>query len=137
MLGRDQGGASLYELDVEGLLRASVAPMKRYATAKVVLVGESGVGKTGLAYRLATGDYKEHSSTHGQQFWVVDSLSFTRADGVRCEVVLWDLAGQPDYRLIHVLFLDDADAALVVLDASRRHELLERRHVLDQGTRGG
>jgi small GTP-binding protein len=116
---------SLYELDVEGLLRAPAAPVKRYATAKVVLVGESGVGKTGLAYRLATGDYKEHSSTHGQQFWVVDSLSVTRADGVRCEVVLWDLAGQPDYRLIHVLFLDDADAALVVLDASRRHELLD------------
>jgi small GTP-binding protein len=119
------GGVSLYELDVDGLLGAPAAPMKRYATAKVVLVGESGVGKTGLGYRLATGGYKEHSSTHGQQFWVVDSLSFTRADGVRCEVVLWDLAGQPDYRLIHVLFLDDADAALVVLDASRRHELLD------------
>lgn len=118
-------GVSLYELGVEGLLRAPAAPVKRYATAKVVLVGESGVGKTGLAYRLATGEYKEHSSTHGQQFWVVDSLSLTRADGVRCEVVLWDLAGQPDYRLIHVLFLDDADGALVVLDASRRHELLD------------
>jgi small GTP-binding protein len=119
------GGASLYELDVEGLLRAPAAPAKRYATAKVVLVGESGVGKTGLGYRLATQEYKEHSSTHGQQFWVVDSLGCTRADGVPCEVVLWDLAGQPDYRLIHVLFLDDADAALVVVDASRRHDLLD------------
>src|ERR1700730_10516366 len=98
------GGTSLYELDMEGLLGAPAAPMKRYATAKVVLVGESGVGKPGLGYRLATGGYQVHSSTHGQQFWVVDSLSFTRADGVRCEVVLWDLAGQPDYRLIHVLF---------------------------------
>ena len=120
-----EGGASLYELDVEGLLGAPAAPVKRYATAKVVLVGESGVGKTGLGYRLATGQYKEHSSTHGQQFWVIDSLEQTRADGVRCEVVLWDLAGQPDYRLIHVLFLDDADAALVVVDAARRHELLD------------
>ncbi len=119
------GGASLYEFDVEGLLGAPAAAEKRYATAKVVLVGESGVGKTGLGYRLATDKYKEHSSTHGQQFWVVDSLGLTRADGVRCEVVLWDLAGQQDYRLIHVLFLDDADAALVVIDASRRHELLD------------
>jgi small GTP-binding protein len=120
-----EGGLSIYELDVMGLLQAPAVAVKRYATAKVVLVGESGVGKTGLAYRLATGKYKEHSSTHGQQFWVVDSLSVTRADGVHCEVVLWDLAGQPDYRLIHVLFLDDADFALVVVDASRRHELLD------------
>jgi len=120
-----EGGASLYELDVEGLLGAPAAPVKRYATAKVVLVGESGVGKTGLGYRLATGEYKEHASTHGQQFWVVDSLGSRRADGVRCEVVLWDLAGQQDYRLIHVLFLDDADAALIVVDASRRHEFLD------------
>jgi len=120
-----EGAVSLYELNVEGLLRARAAPVKRYATAKVVLVGESGVGKTGLGYRLATGEYKEHSSTHGQQFWVVDSLSHTRGDGLRCEVVLWDLAGQPDYRLIHMLFLDDADAALLVLDASRRYELLD------------
>jgi WD40 repeat protein len=88
-----EGGISLYELDIDGLLGAPAAPVKRYATAKVVLVGESGVGKTGLGYRLAMEEYKEHSSTHGQQFWVVDSLTFTRDDGLRCEVVLWDLAG--------------------------------------------
>ena len=119
------GGISLYELDIDELLGAPTAPVKRYATAKVVLVGESGVGKSGLAYRLATGKYKEHSSTHGQQFWIANSLSVTRSDGVQGEVVLWDFAGQPDYRLLHVLFLDDADVALVVLDASRRHELLD------------
>ncbi|MET0414503.1 MAG: TIR domain-containing protein [Actinoplanes sp.] len=120
-----RGGVSLYEFDVEGLLGAPTPPVKRYATAKVVLVGESGVGKTGLAHRLATGEYKDHPSTHGQQFYVLDALHDARSDDVRCEVVLWDLAGQPDYRLVHVLFLDDADVALVVLDASRRHELLD------------
>jgi len=30
--------------------------------------------------------------------------------------VLWDLAGQDDYKLIHALFLDDADLALVLFD---------------------
>ena len=43
-------------------------------TAKIVLVGDSGVGKTGLGWRLAHGEFKEHSSTHGQQFWVLSEL---------------------------------------------------------------
>ena len=118
------GGLGFYHVDDRAV--ASAPPISaRYAVAKVVLVGESGVGKTGLGYRLATNSFKEHPSTHGQQFWLTESLAVTRADGTRCEVVLWDLAGQPDYRLIHVLFLDDADTALIVFDAARRHEALD------------
>jgi hypothetical protein len=37
---------------------------------------------------LAHGKFKEHSSTHGQQFWVIDALGKTRADGTACEAVL-------------------------------------------------
>ena len=85
-------------------------------TAKIVLVGDAGVGKTGLGWRLAHREFKEHASTHGQQFWVLNQLGKRRADGTECEAILWDLAGQPDYRLIHALFLDDADLALVLFD---------------------
>ena len=49
----------------------------------------------------------------------------TRPDGTECEAVLWDLAGQPDYRLIHSLFLDDVDLALVLFDAANRTEPLK------------
>ena len=38
--------------------------------------------------------------------------------------MLWDLAGQPDYRLIHALFLDDADLALVLFDPTRNDDPL-------------
>ncbi|MDQ3919215.1 MAG: TIR domain-containing protein, partial [Acidobacteriota bacterium] len=55
-------------------------------------------------------------STHGQQFWVVDELGTRRKVGTECDAILWDLAGQPDYRLTHALFLDDADLALVLFD---------------------
>ncbi|MEK6263044.1 MAG: Rab family GTPase, partial [Planctomycetota bacterium] len=89
-----------------------------------MLVGDSGVGKTGLGWRLAHGEFKEHASTHGQQFWVVDQLAGKRKDGTRCEAVLWDLAGQPDYRLIHALFLDDADLALVLFDPTDQRDPL-------------
>lgn len=35
------------------------------------------------------------------------------------EVLLWDLAGQRDYRLIHQLHLHEATVALIVFDAAR------------------
>ncbi|GEM_PF-1815230 len=110
----------IYSLD-PNLFSAEVT---RYASAKIVLVGDSGVGKTGLGWRLAHGEFKEHSSTHGQQFWLLKQLCKQRLDGAQCEAVLWDLAGQPDYRLTHALFLDDADLALVLFDPTRNDEPL-------------
>jgi WD40 repeat protein/GTPase SAR1 family protein len=113
----------VWSLDLQRLYRPATAGVA-YITAKIVLVGDSGVGKTGLGWRLAHGAFKDHASTHGQQFWLLDQLRSTRADGARCEAILWDLAGQPDYRLIHALFLDDAELALVLFDPTRDDEPL-------------
>lgn len=113
-----EGSIEIYRIDVAALLGRPAVASAMYTTAKIVLVGESGVGKTGLGHRLATGEYTEHSSTHGQQFWPLSQLHHKREDGTECEAVLWDLAGQPDYRLTHSLFLDDADLALLVFDPS-------------------
>lgn len=109
----------IWELDIPFLLSQPLAPTITYTSAKIVLVGDSGVGKTGLGWRLAHEEFKEHSSTHGQQFWLLNQLCKQRSDGAQCEAVLWDPAGQPDYRLIHALFLDDADLALVLFDPTR------------------
>ena len=95
-----------------------------YTTARVALLGDSGVGKTGLGWRIAHGDFREHPSTHGQQFWVVDKLGDTRPDGTQCETVVWDLAGQPDYRLVHALFLDNVDLGLLLFDPANREKPL-------------
>jgi small GTP-binding protein len=112
----------VWDIDVDALRRGRAGGGRavNYASAKIVLLGDSGVGKTGLGWRLAHGEFREHSSTHGEQFWRLDSLDKTRDDGARCEAVLWDFAGQPDYRLIHGLFLDDADLALVLFDPTNR-----------------
>lgn len=116
----------IWELDVPSLLGGTHAPAGiRYTTAKVVLVGDSGVGKTGLGWRLAHGSFKEHPSTHGQQFWVLDSLRAVRSDKTECEAVLWDFAGQPDYRLTHALFLDRVDLALILFDPGNQSEPLK------------
>ena len=81
-----------------------------------MLVGESGVGKTGLGWRLAHGEFKEQPRPTASSSGCSTSYCTARRDGAQCEAVLWDLAGQPDYRLIHALFLDDADLALVLFD---------------------
>ncbi len=115
----------IWDLDIDLLLGQTPTDSTRYTTAKLVLVGDSGVGKTGLGWRLAHGEFKEHSSTHGQQFWVIDDLCTTRADGTECQAVLWDLAGQHVYRQIHSIFLDDVDASLVLFDPSNRQDPLK------------
>ena len=120
-LGERDTVIRLWELDFEILLdkKAKALPqVVHHTTAKIVLVGDHSVGKSGLGWRLAHNEFKEQSSTHGQQFWVLPQLGKLRDDGTECEAILWDLAGQPDYRLIHALFLDDVDLALVLFDSS-------------------
>ncbi len=113
----------LWELDYDVLLgdrAVLVGPPQavHHTTGKIVLVGDHSVGKSALGYRMIHGDFKEQAATHGQRFWVFPQLGKRRADGTECEAILWDFAGQPDYRLVHALFVDDADLALVLFDAS-------------------
>ncbi len=118
-LGEKDTVVRLWEIDPPRLLRSTdAAKPVHHTTAKVVLVGDHSVGKSGLGWTLVHGKFKEQSSTHGQQFWVLPQLGKLRDDGTECEAILWDLAGQPDYRLIHALFLDDVDLALVLFDSS-------------------
>ena len=97
-----------------------------YTSAKIVLVGESNVGKSYLAHRIATGAPPAEGaiqSTHGMRFWPLapEQLCATAKtpENQRRDVVLWDMGGQEEYRLIHQLFLHDTTVALVLLDPTR------------------
>ncbi|MFN7931513.1 MAG: TIR domain-containing protein [Blastocatellia bacterium] len=116
----------LWELDCDVLFGqlAKVTAMTHHTTSKIVIVGDHSVGKSALAYRLIHGEFKEQAATHGQQFWVFPELSKQRADGTECEAILWDFAGQPDYRLVHALFVDNADMALVLFDTANLRDPL-------------
>jgi GTPase SAR1 family protein len=107
---------------------ARVRPSKgrgpKYAVGKIVLLGEAGVGKTALGWCLAGGKFTAHPTNHPLQFWLLKDPKITLADGTRCDVVLWDMASQPDYRLIHPLSTTDASLALIVFDPSLRPDTL-------------
>jgi hypothetical protein len=88
-----------------------------YTNAKVLLVGDSGVGKTGLARYLADGikDKGDNTSTDGA--WATHlKLPHNKQDSVDREIWLWDFAGQVDYRLVHQLYMDDTAAAVLVFN---------------------
>jgi GTPase SAR1 family protein len=87
---------------------------RRYVNAKAVLLGDTGVGKSGLGLVLSGQEYQPTDSTHGRRVWTFDSQE---VDGQTREVLLWDLAGQPGYRLVHQLHLNEIAVALLVFDS--------------------
>lgn len=98
--------------------------IERYSVAKVVLLGEARVGKTALGWCLAGHEYLSHPSNHPMQFWTVGELETNHTDGTKRDVVVWDMASQPDFRLIHPLSAADADVALLVFDPTDRPDPL-------------
>jgi GTPase SAR1 family protein len=113
------------ELDYDLLLGAQSEPTARhYRNAKVVLVGDTGVGKSGLGMVLSGQRFRPTISTHGRRVWTFDNQEEALPDGRHemRELLLWDLAGQPGYRLIHQLHLNEISVALVVFDARNETE---------------
>ncbi|MCI0691760.1 TIR domain-containing protein [candidate division KSB1 bacterium] len=90
----------------------------QYTNAKVLLVGDTGVGKSGLAERLVHKQFVPTKSSHARKAYVLESNVVKEPSGVSLnqETVLWDLAGQPAYRLVHQLSMEDAALACVLFD---------------------
>jgi small GTP-binding protein len=90
----------------------------QYTNAKVLLVGESGVGKTGLSKVLAGEEWQPSDSTVGA--WATHwKLPVSSDDGVEREIWLWDFGGQADQRLIHQLYMDETALAVLVFDGQK------------------
>ena len=90
----------------------------QYTNAKVLLVGESGAGKTGLSKRLASNDWQPSDSTVGA--WATQwKLPVSGVKGVEREIWLWDFGGQADQRLIHQLYIDETALAVLVFDGQK------------------
>jgi GTPase SAR1 family protein len=88
-----------------------------YTNAKVLLVGDSGVGKSALAMVLAGEEFHATESTHGRRIWRLPATDEPDASGGDREVLLWDPAGQPGYRIVHQLHLGGAAVALILFDS--------------------
>jgi hypothetical protein len=88
-----------------------------YANAKVLLLGDSGVGKSGLGLTLAGEPFQPTESTHARRIWKMPVPELNLGTQAQREVLLWDLAGQPGYRIVHQLHLSDGAVGLIVFDS--------------------
>ena len=100
------------------------------------------MGKTGLGLVLAGEKFRATESTHGRHVWMFEKDEVP-LDGGRAntrETLLWDLAGQPGYRLIHRLHLHEVAVALVLFDSRSETEpfagVAYWARALDEATRG-
>lgn len=72
------------------------------------------MGKTSVAHRFRD-RYVVRDRTHGMNVCWLD-LPLPPDAKLEREALLWDLAGQEDYRLIHSLFLQETALALLLLN---------------------
>lgn len=83
---------------------------------KVVLIGESGVGKTNLLSRFTRNEFNHDSrTTIGVEF----STRTVVIDNVTVKAQIWDTAGLERYRAITSAYYRGAVGALLVYDISK------------------
>jgi small GTP-binding protein len=108
--------ARVWGLPPVDLNTVEAAGAARYTNAKVLLVGDSGVGKSGLAYRLTEDRFEPTISTDAAWATQLKLPGDVSTSEIEREIWLWDFAGQADYRLIHQLFMDETSLAVLVFN---------------------
>uniref|UniRef100_A0A3B5RA03 small monomeric GTPase n=2 Tax=Cyprinodontiformes TaxID=28738 RepID=A0A3B5RA03_XIPMA len=92
---------------------------------KVVLIGDSGVGKSNLLSRFTRNEFNlESKSTIGVEF----ATRSIQVDGKMIKAQIWDTAGQERYRAITSAYYRGAVGALLVYDIAKHltYENVER-----------
>ena len=84
---------------------------------KIVLIGDSGVGKTNLLSRYLKNEFSfDTKTTVGVEF----GIKKCEFDGVKVKVQLWDTAGQERYKSIASSYYKGAKGALLIYDITRK-----------------
>lgn len=103
---------------------------------KLLIVGDSGVGKTSILNRFFSGFFESTTvPTIGYDF---TTKLYSKPNKQLCKLQIWDIAGQERYQAVSKLYARNADGCLVVCDISNyeslEHTLKWKAIVQDQCT---
>ena len=85
---------------------------------KIVLIGESGVGKTSIISQFVNQVFQEDVETSSSGTYNSKTLIYDNNKVLKLEI--WDTAGQEKYRSLASMFYKEASAAILVYDITRK-----------------
>jgi small GTP-binding protein len=95
-------------------------------TFKIVILGETGVGKTSIISQYIDSIFQEDlQATTGGSF---SSKTYTYDNGKLLKLEIWDTAGQERYRSLTKMFYKDAGAAVLVYDITSNFSFEELKN---------
>ena len=86
---------------------------------KVVLLGDSGVGKTCIIARYISGSFDKNSTTTNGASFCSKNVRFDQL-GKNLLLDIWDTAGQEKYKALTKFFYKDAAVCILVYDVTRK-----------------
>ena len=100
------------------------------ALFKVIIVGDTGVGKTCILQRLIKQQFEEeHNVTIGVEF---GNFGMVMREQTHVKLQIWDTAGQESFRSITRLFYKDSDAVFVCFDLTCRKSFDDLKSWLEE-----
>jgi len=91
---------------------------KTEAIYKVIVIGDPAVGKTSLLTNFATNQFEEkYLPTVGVSI-LKETIELEDKDAT-VNLMFWDIAGQPQFYMLHRPYFNGADGILLVFDTTR------------------
>ena len=92
---------------------------------KVVIIGESGVGKTCIINRFIEDTFNPGQIPTLSASFVEKNIEYKEFNGKVIKFLIWDTAGQERFRSIGKIFYTDARAVILVYDITNEKSFEE------------
>ncbi|CAO3692667.1 unnamed protein product [Rhizopus microsporus] len=110
-------------------MNRSTEMMNQIASVKLVLLGDSAVGKSSIITKYATDTFVEgREATIGAAF--LAKICVTEDRTVKFDI--WDTAGQERFRSLAPMYYRNAAAALVVFDVTNYNSFIGAKRWIDE-----
>ena len=94
-------------------------------SVKVVLLGETGVGKTCIISRFVNNLYDDKTTSNLTPAFTTKTMKFARLNGKEIRFDLWDTAGQERFRSVTKSLYRDAKVIILVYDITGKETFNE------------